>query len=179
MNSTVNAVDFTRAGRAKDAPPPLWFARAIGAGMAGLLQLRFPYGSPAGDRDGTAATTMVWINTLWPGRKWDPPRDEPRIAEAFLRLRHGTRWPVPRDFLDALPPIPKPKPAQRLSSAAADAAARHYLDEIAARLGSGLVKSAEATAARARQIEAEKRRLEAELAAQRLAREVAAREVDS
>lgn len=159
---------------------PQWFVAIIGAGVGRLFTVRFQYGSPASNPSDAVATTETWIVTLWAARPWDQCRDEPRIRTAFLQLRLGTRWPVPRDFLDALPPIPRPKQAPKITSPTAEATARRYIGEIAALLGAGLAQSAEATrlaresnAARAAQLSAERCKLETELAAARRARTTA------
>jgi len=53
--------------------------------------------------DGTVPT---WINTLTTGRQFEEDRDAPRFRAAFVTLAGTCRaWPVPRDFLEALPRI--------------------------------------------------------------------------
>lgn len=50
-------------------------------------------------------TAKVWVETLADRFTWDQQRDTPRIRRAFVILA-GTRrnWPLPQDFMDALPP---------------------------------------------------------------------------
>lgn len=50
-------------------------------------------------------TAKVWVETLADRFDWSRERDAPRIRRAFVVLA-GTRrnWPLPQDFMDALPP---------------------------------------------------------------------------
>lgn len=89
------------------AMPEAWFDRAIAVGLARLAVLGLP-GTPI-DEPSSAACRAVWVDALWPGRAWDRAQDEPRIEAAFRRLALDvTRWPAPRQFLDALPARPEP-----------------------------------------------------------------------
>lgn len=53
---------------------------------------------------------MTWVEALTAGRTWDQQRDTPRIRTAFASMvLSATRWPMPRDLLDALPSsLPQP-----------------------------------------------------------------------
>lgn len=51
-------------------------------------------------------TVMNWAEALWGSQKWEQKRDEPRINEAFKRLRLNCKaWPQPTDFREALPKV--------------------------------------------------------------------------
>lgn len=51
-------------------------------------------------------TVMNWAESLWPGRTWNEKRDEPRMREAFRRMRLNCKmWPQPSDFVTSLPQI--------------------------------------------------------------------------
>lgn len=50
-------------------------------------------------------TAGVWVETLADRFSWDRERDTARIRRAFVVLAGSRRnWPVPQDFMDALPP---------------------------------------------------------------------------
>lgn len=50
-------------------------------------------------------TVAVWMEALSEGRAWCQERDQPRFSRGFATLCRTRRaWPVPQDFLDALPP---------------------------------------------------------------------------
>ncbi|GAB1407687.1 hypothetical protein MASR1M8_16060 [Thermomonas brevis] len=56
--------------------------------------------------DGTA---RAWFTALTHGMAWDQGRDAPRIEAAFdTLLATATRWPIPVEFMSALPPQPEP-----------------------------------------------------------------------
>lgn len=59
-------------------------------------------GSPAVDLiEGTA---QAWLTAITHGRVFDQQRDTPRIRAAFDRLlANATRWPIPRDLIEAMP----------------------------------------------------------------------------
>lgn len=51
-------------------------------------------------------TVMTWCEVLTVGLVWDQERDTPRIRAAFTTLAATrTTWPLPRDFIDALPRV--------------------------------------------------------------------------
>lgn len=81
-------------------------------------------------------TLLAWHEVVSYGRRFERERDEPRIANAF-RILAGRcrRWPVPAEFLDALPRIEHPRHATpRLESANARQAGAVAIGKIAAGL---------------------------------------------
>ena len=78
-----------------------WINRELSTGFQKLLCLSLE-GQPAAEViPGTLAT---WREVLTSNRVFDEVRDAPRFRSAFsclcARIR---RWPVPADFLDAMP----------------------------------------------------------------------------
>jgi len=55
----------------------------------------------------------MWLKIITKGRAFDERADAPRFREAFLTLGSRKTWPVPSDFIEALPsnvkPFVKPK----------------------------------------------------------------------
>ncbi|NII54378.1 hypothetical protein [Luteibacter sp. SG786] len=55
----------------------------------------------------------MWCKVITNGRVFDERRDTPRFRAAFMTLAGRRTWPVPQDFIEALPsnvtPIHKPK----------------------------------------------------------------------
>jgi len=79
-------------------------------------------------------TVATWFETLTHGRKFDRERDAWRFRAAFIALAGRQRtWPVPRDLIDALPPIREPQAidvSRRLTSADADKVAQGEMEKI-------------------------------------------------
>lgn len=56
-------------------------------------------------------TAQAWMEAITDGMAWDERRDAERVAATFRVLaRISRRWPLPAEFLAALPPVP-PLPA--------------------------------------------------------------------
>lgn len=48
---------------------------------------------------------MAWYLAITQEHQWDQQRDTERFRQAFLRLAQVRRiWPVPADFIAAIPP---------------------------------------------------------------------------
>ena len=74
------------------------------SGVMGLSLLSLDR-SPAADQ--LEAAAEVWVLALQHGRDWSEARDAGRIRAGFMRLAaECTRWPAPRQLLDAMPPPP-------------------------------------------------------------------------
>ncbi len=91
---------------------PDWFSGAIREGLAGLYILNMQNNPPA---ESTKKIAEFWVHLTWVSNKWDAPDIEvARIRNAFQWLAVNTnRFPVPKDFIAALPdkPIPIALPA--------------------------------------------------------------------
>lgn len=91
---------------------PDWFSNAIGEGLAGLYILNMQNNPPS---EATDKISEYWVHLTWVSNKWDAPDIElNRIYNAFQWLAINTnRFPVPKDFIAALPnkPIPNALPA--------------------------------------------------------------------
>lgn len=49
-------------------------------------------------------TVGTWVEAITRGRKFDRGLDTPRFRAAFVTLADSRKaWPLPRDFIDALP----------------------------------------------------------------------------
>jgi hypothetical protein len=84
-----------------------WLEQAVAVGLAKLAALQLP-GTPI-DAPSAAACRAVWVEAIADGRVWLRERDAPRIEAAFLTLaKTCERWPVPAQFLRALPSVPQP-----------------------------------------------------------------------
>lgn len=103
----------------RPSTPAAWFAAAIASGIQRLMVLGLE-GTPAART--IDLTTVTWIDTLWPGRRWEARLDETRIQEAFRLLAvQSDRWPSPSQFLRRLParahplalPAPRPSATQK------------------------------------------------------------------
>lgn len=111
-----------------------WIEREIARGMQALLALRL---LDAPSSDTVERTLDVWIAAIEPrSAGWSETLDAPRIQIAFqLLLARVTRWPAPRELLDAMPAR---QPARALPAPSATAAqrdaARSRLAEMAASL---------------------------------------------
>ncbi len=89
---------------AADAPD--WFRAAVGAALQRLIALGLPGTPPA---ETIRLTAQAWTDVLWDAPIDWRPADEARMRQATLTLAQRIdRWPAPRQWLDALPPRPKP-----------------------------------------------------------------------
>lgn len=80
---------------------PAWMVEEISEGLAKLVALRLDQQPP---EDTITATLAVWVEAICAGRVWSFERDAVRFRRAFLNLEcTRTKWPAPRDFLEALP----------------------------------------------------------------------------
>lgn len=82
-----------------------WLRNSVLKGLQGIMLLRLD-GSPSADTmQGTANAWLAVLANL--PHSWDQERDAPRIQRAFLTLAaNSERWPAPKNFIDALPPVP-------------------------------------------------------------------------
>ena len=81
-----------------------WLWNLLMDGLTKLVTLSLDR-QPAGDLiDVTAGT---WFSALTYKREWIESQDAARVVEAFRALEAGSRWPVPFDFLAALPELPR------------------------------------------------------------------------
>lgn len=79
-----------------------WIKREISEGFKRLMCLGLER-TPAAEV--IQLTVAVWLEALAEGRVWEQERDQPRFPKAFAVLCRTRRaWPMPQDFLDALPP---------------------------------------------------------------------------
>lgn len=105
-----------------------WLKTEILTGFQKLLCLGLDR-TPATDL--IHGTVLTWLEVLTDGRHWSEVRDRERVRQAFVTLARTRRaWPVPADFLEALPrveplrAIPKGSP----NPAKAQAAIRECAD---------------------------------------------------
>lgn len=86
--------------------PAQWFRDEIAQGLARLVVLRL---QNAPWEDDIAYTQQAWVDTLWAAPiGWDAEQDTRRLRTAFQRLAgQATRWPVPRQLLEAMPDRPQ------------------------------------------------------------------------
>jgi hypothetical protein len=91
---------------------PDWILYEISQGLTRLAMLSLDR-TPA--MDVIQGTAMAWREAIIEGREWQQERDRTRFQVAF-RILAGrcTQWPAPREFLDALPAIPKPEEVTRI-----------------------------------------------------------------
>jgi hypothetical protein len=88
-----------------------WFGESILTGLQRLICLGLE-GQPAMDL--IPGTARAWRQVLWPGHAWIRERDEARFAQAFTNLMSNVRrWPVPAQFLEALPKFESAVPKLR------------------------------------------------------------------
>jgi hypothetical protein len=82
------------------------------------------------------ATVKVWAETICRNRVFDRVTDDVRIREAFRVLAETCRrWPVPRDFIDALPrPTNVTSITKRLPSEQTLATGKAHIDALRKRL---------------------------------------------
>lgn len=88
-------------------------------------------GTPA--RDVISMTAAVWGHTIGNGKVWVERRDAPRFEVAFETLcRTCRRWPVPADFLAALPACPpeRVEEPRRIESAESKARTQRIIDDL-------------------------------------------------
>lgn len=79
-----------------------WIQREVSEGFKRLMCLSLER-TPAAEV--IQLTVAVWQEALAEGREWDQALDAPRFRRAFATLcRTRRNWPLPQDFLDALPP---------------------------------------------------------------------------
>lgn len=78
-----------------------WLLDEVATGLQKLMTLSLE-STPAADM--IAATGMTWVEAISAGRAFDRQLDAPRIRAAF-RILEGrcTRWPAPRELLEAMP----------------------------------------------------------------------------
>lgn len=83
-----------------------WFDKEIVRGIQALFILNLQFTPSA---DAIKATGRIWIGTLRSlPHTWQEDRDRPRIQAAFRNLAaNSERWPAPKNFVDALPPLPE------------------------------------------------------------------------
>jgi hypothetical protein len=118
MNTATNDIPDWK-GSAELAPAPVrqrfapaWLMNEIADGLSALVALRLD-GGPA--HDSAVMTAKTWaVAFMAQPRLWDCQRDAPRVRAAFATLAgQVTRWPTPRQLLDALPPVPPPLMIER------------------------------------------------------------------
>lgn len=74
-------------------------------------------------------TAGVWVETLADRFAWDRERDTARIRRAFVVLAGSRRnWPVPQDFMDALPPVKQDAIAYEVKPASREDAAKRMAE---------------------------------------------------
>lgn len=111
-----------------------WITREISSGLQKLVLLNLDR-APAYDVL-SRGTLPAWIEAITVGRVLDEDRDAPRLREAFRRLMANcTRWPTPRELLDAMPSLPGPPPVARLDSDDNKRRGMQALADIAKRMG--------------------------------------------
>jgi len=82
------------------------------------------------------ATALTWHDAIRQGKDWQQERDRPRFQAAFRTLVQAcTQWPSPRQFLDALPAIPRPEEVQRIEHEERRVRGLEHLREIGKSMG--------------------------------------------
>lgn len=83
-----------------------WLRAAIATGFQKLFVLRLQNTPP---EDALIGTVMVWLEALESSHiDWDERMDQARVVESFRILcRTADRWPLPKQFFDALPRRPE------------------------------------------------------------------------
>ncbi len=113
-----------------------WIVREISSGLQKLILLSLER-SPALDVL-SRGTLPAWVEAITEGRAFDEQRDAPRFKAAFRTLQgRCTSWPAPREFLEAMPPLPGAPRTKRLDSDHARACGMRAIAEINAMLGIG------------------------------------------
>lgn len=80
---------------------------------------------------------MIWVEAVTLNRVWDQQRDAGRLRTAFAVLaRESERWPVPKEFLAALPAIESFPMLERKFRPASREEAERAMAEIAKEFGS-------------------------------------------
>src|SRR5690349_920826 len=81
-----------------------WLDKEIVRGIQALFLLNLQFTPSA---DAIKATGRIWIGTLRSlPHTWVEDRDKPRIQAAFRTIAATCdRWPAPKNFIDALPPL--------------------------------------------------------------------------
>jgi hypothetical protein len=111
-----------------------WITREISSGLQKLVLLNLDH-APAYDVL-SRGTLPAWVEAITTGRALVEKRDAPRLREAFRRLMATcTRWPTPRELLDAMPALPGPPPVARLDSDDGRRRGMEALAAIAKRMG--------------------------------------------
>jgi hypothetical protein len=82
-------------------------------------------------------TLAMWVKVITNRRVrvFEQQRDAPRFQQAFLKLAEGRAWPVPQDFLDALPAPEKPRAVLRIDSEAQRERNKARLKQLLADIG--------------------------------------------
>lgn len=72
-------------------------------------------------------TARTWLQAVCTGKHWDQERDTPRFRRAFVVLTQNRRtWPVPADFLEAMPKVDATLPALPKSVCSTEQAHQHF-----------------------------------------------------
>lgn len=112
---------------------PDWILHEIAQGLTRLTTLSLDR-TPA--MDVIHGTAMAWHEAITEGRQFDQQRDRERFRSAFRTLAATcTQWPAPRQFLEALPPLPKPAEVQRLEHEERRLRGLEHLADIAKNMG--------------------------------------------
>lgn len=84
-----------------------WLNDEIRRGLSKLVCLCLD-GAPSADLiEGTA---QAWLTAITHGLVWDEARDRQRFRDGFdVLLAHCSRWPIPRELLNALPQPTQPR----------------------------------------------------------------------
>lgn len=110
-----------------------WIETEIAKGLQGLLCLSLDRQPALELIEGTLA---MWCKVITRGRVFDEKTDTQRFRDAFLTLGARKTWPVPSDFIEALPsnvtPFVKPS---RLESEERRLRGLKHISEINKKLG--------------------------------------------
>lgn len=113
---------------------PDWITREISSGLQKLILLSLDRSPPLDVLSG--GTLPAWAEAISKGRAFNEQRDTPRFKTAFLTLQvRCTRWPAPRDFIDALPRLEGEPRNKRVDSDSSRRAGMQAIREIAKLLG--------------------------------------------
>jgi hypothetical protein len=81
-------------------------------------------------------TLPAWVEAISTGRAFDEQRDVPRFRAAFTTLQvRCTRWPAPREFIDALPHLEGEPRNKRIDSDSSRQVGMRAIKEISKSLG--------------------------------------------
>jgi hypothetical protein len=112
-----------------------WIKGEILSGFQKLITLSLEHPPAAEVLPGTV---LAWLEAITAGRVFDQDRDAPRFRAAFLALAtRCRRWPVPADFLEALPSPQAARPTLRLIDEHSRQRGRAHLADIAKQLNIG------------------------------------------